>query len=138
MKLSPLENSFQLFTDLVSDILPNSDDSARPALTIFEHDDRYVIECDLPGVTLNDISLEVHDGMLEISGERVKPEIEEGSSVSFNERVWTPFRRRVKLHKSVDTTSIVADYKDGVLMVTAPRLPETRPQKVAIRAATKA
>jgi HSP20 family protein len=110
----------------------------RPPLTIVDESDRYVIECDLPGVPLDDISLEVHDGVLEISGERRKPELPESSSVRFDERAWQPFRRRVKLDKSVDTASITADYHNGVLVVTAPRLAETLPRKVAIRSATDA
>lgn len=138
MKLSQFENSFQLFNDLVNDILPGTDEHVRPPLTIVDESDRYVIECDLPGVPLDDISLEVHDGVLEISGERRKPELPELSSVRFDERAWQPFRRRVKLDKSVDTASITADYHNGVLVVTAPRLAETLPRKVAIRSATDA
>ena len=138
MKLSPFENSFQLFNELVNDILPSADDPSRPTLTIFDHEDRYVIECDLPGVGLDGISLEVHDGVLEISGERKMSELPEGSSIRFDERTWKPFQRRVKLDKSVDTTRINADYNNGVLVVTAPRLAEALSRKVTIRCATDA
>ncbi|MCH2211219.1 MAG: Hsp20/alpha crystallin family protein [Fuerstiella sp.] len=133
MNLNSLENSFQLFSDLVSDLVPGADDHARPELTIFDHEDRYVIECDLPGVSLADVSLEVHDGVLEISGERRKSELPEGSSVRYDERLWNHFRRRIRLDKSVDSTLITADYNNGVLVVTAPRLEETLPRKVMIR-----
>ena len=138
MDHSPLEHSFRLFTDVLSDMLPATDPSARATLTIVEHEDRYLIECDLPGVPLSDIHLEVHDGVLEISGQRSKPDLADGCSVTFNERTWTPFRRCIRLHKSVDLTAITADYTDGVLAVTAPRVPETRPQNITIRAATGA
>lgn len=138
MKLSPLESSFQLLTDLVSDMRPNSDEPVSPVLSIFEHDDQYLIECDLPGVALKDISLEIHDGVLEISGERRQPDLAEGTSVRFDERIRTPFRRRIKLHKSVDTAAVNADYDKGILRVTAPRLPETLPQKISIRTASGA
>ena len=128
----PFENSFQLFNSLVNDILPNSESATGPALTIIDHEDRYVIECDLPGVALDDINLEVHDGVLEISGERKKTELPEGSSVRFNERVAVPFRRRVKLDKTVDTSSIHADFDNGVLVVTALRKQDTLPRKIDI------
>ncbi|MCH2201543.1 MAG: Hsp20/alpha crystallin family protein [Fuerstiella sp.] len=133
MNLSSLENSFQLFSNLVGDLVPDTDDHARPELTIFDHEDRYVIECDLPGVPLDDISLEVHNGVLEISGERKKPELLEGALVRYDERVWSHFQRRIKLDKSVDSTSITADYNNGVLVVTAPRFKDTLPRKVTIR-----
>lgn len=139
MKLSPLENSFQLFNDLMQDMLPTASDAVhRPALTIFDEANRYVIECDLPGVPLDDINLEVHDGILEISGERKKPELAESSSVRFDERLWQPFQRRIRLDESVDTAAIIADYNNGVLVVIAPRLAETLPRKVTIRTAADA
>lgn len=138
MKISPFENSFQLFNGLVNEVLPRVDEPVRPPLTIFDREDRYIIECDLPGMSLDDISLEVHDGVLEISGERKQTESPEESSVRFDERSEKSFERRVKLDKSVDTTSISADYNNGVLVVTAPRLAETLPRKVMIRKATDA
>ncbi len=135
MKLSPFDNSFQLFNSLVNDLMPVSDEAVRPPLTISDHEDRFVIECDLPGVALDEITLEVHDGILEISGERKRPEVPEGSTVRFNERVWSSFRRRIRLDKSVDPTAITADYDNGVLVVTAPRRAETMPKKITIRKA---
>jgi len=131
-KLTPFENSFQLFNDIVNDILPNAEGVGRPALTITDHEDRYVIECDLPGVAMDDITLEVHDGVLEISGERKRAELPEGSTVRFDERVWLPFRRRVKMDKAVDTSSIRADFDNGVLVVRAQRRQETLPRKIDI------
>jgi HSP20 family protein len=131
-KHSPFENSFQLFNSLVNDIRPNSENTACPALTITDHEDRYVIECDLPGVALDDINLEVHDGVLEIAGERKKTELPEGSSVRFSERFAAPFRRCVKLGKAVDASSINADFDNGVLVVTALRMQDTLPRKIDI------
>lgn len=135
MKLSPFDNSLQLFSSLVNDLMPSADGALRPPLTILDHEEHFVIECDLPGVALDDINLEVHNGILEISGERKRPELPDGTNVRFDERTWTSFQRRIRLDKSVDTTSIEADYQDGVLMVKAPRLAESLPQKVTIRQA---
>lgn len=136
MRLNSFDNSLQLFNSLVNDIFPEADEHYRPALTILEHEDRFVIECDLPGVTLDDVDVEVHNGVLEIAGQRQKAEVPEGSSVRIDERPWAPFRRRIKLDKSVDTASVTADYVDGVLVVTAPRRVEALPQKIAIRRAS--
>ena len=133
MKLVPFDQSFQLFNSLVNDLLPATEDTFRPALTIVDHEDRFVIECDLPGLALEDIHLEVHNGILEISGERQRHEVSKESTVRFDERVWTSFQRRIRLDKSVDTTAISADYQNGVLVVTAPRLAESLPHKVTIR-----
>ena len=145
MRTKTVNHPFGVLTDLdkgisrfVNDLLHDVPPGFQPSLSIFEHEDRFVIECDLPGLTLDDISLEVDDGVLAISGERRVPELPEGSIVRFNERTWKPFQRRVRLDKSVDVTAIEADYKDGILIVTAPRSPETRPRKVEIRRVTQA
>ncbi len=128
----PFDNSFRLFNSFVNDIRPGSESPVCPALTITDHEDRYVIECDLPGVAPGDINLEVHDGVLEIAGERKKTELPEGSSVRFSERFAAPFLRRVKLGKKVDTSSIHADFDNGVLVVTALRMQDTLPRKIDI------
>lgn len=133
MRLIPFDQSFQLFNSLVNDLLPAAEQTFRPALTIVDHEDRFVIECDLPGLALEDIQLEAHNGVLEISGERHHREVSEDANVRFNERVWTSFQRRIRLDKSVDTTAISADYQNGVLVITAPRLAESLPHKVTIR-----
>ena len=91
-----------------------------------------MIECDLPGVSPDDINLEVHEGVLEIAGERKKTELPEGSSVRFNERFAAPFLRRVKMGKTVDASSINADFDNGVLVVTALRMQDTLPRKIDI------
>lgn len=133
MKLSPFDNSLNLFSTLVNDLMPTSDAALRPPLTIYDHDDHFAIECDLPGVALDDIKVEVHNGILEISGERRRPELSEGSGVRHDERAWSAFERRVRLDKAVDATAVTADYENGVLIIKAPRLAESLPQKVTIR-----
>lgn len=144
MTSKTINHPFGVLTDIdrgltrfMSDLLHEAPTGFRPGLTIFEHEDRFVIEFDLPGVALDDVSLEVDDGVLQVSGERKRPELPEGSVIRFDERAWKPFQRRVRLDKSVDIGAIEADYRDGILVITAPRSPETRPHKVEIRRVTQ-
>ena len=57
-----------------------------PRVTLFEMDDRYKAECDLPGVALENIELSVEDYVLTISGQRKKAETDESVKVLLNER----------------------------------------------------
>ena len=78
MKTNNANCRFSLFEEidkglnhLVKEVL-NQDGATKsvPPLAVFELAQSYVIECDLPGVNLEDVSLQVENGVLEISGHR--------------------------------------------------------------------
>jgi len=133
MKLSPFEDTLSLFSNLMNEMIPDGPEYWAPKLSITEHEHQFVIECELPGVGAEDIQLDVQDQILEISGERIRPEVMDGHLVRVDERNWGKFRRRIRLDNSVDRTAIEADYKDGILIITAARAAESRPRSIAIR-----
>lgn len=108
--------------------------SVSPPLSVFELDDKYLVQCDLPGVGLEDIELQINEGVLEISGSR-KEVIPEGASVTVNERSYTDFSRKLQLSKEISPDKIEAELGDGVLTVTVPKSPGTLARKVAVRKA---
>jgi len=132
-RLSLLDGIDRGLTHLINEVFSEGERTLRPAITVTEHEDRFIIECDLPGVHLDGVRLEVYERILEIAGERVVPELVEGSTVQFDERTWRSFSRRVRLDRTVDTSRIEADYRDGVLVVTAPRAEGKLPRRVEIR-----
>lgn len=105
----------------------------RPAVTVIEFPDRYTVECDLPGLRLEDIQLNFHDGMLEISGERHAVEPEEGGEVTTGERPVGRFLRKLRISKDVDVSAIDATLADGVLLIRIPKTEAVQPQKISIR-----
>jgi HSP20 family protein len=133
MPLSQFENTLSLFNNLVNELIPETEDHWRPALSIYNDKDRFVIECELPGIVMDDLKLDVHDDILEISGERKQAALPDGAIVRADERCAGSFRRRIRLDDSVDRQAIVADYQDGVLVVTAPRVAETLPRRIEVR-----
>ena len=104
-----------------------------PPVTLFETTDRYRMECDMPGVSLDDISVSVENYVLTISGHRKKTELQESAKVVLNERFAREFSRNIQLAKNADVTTIDAELSSGVLVVTIMKRSEVLPQKIQIR-----
>ncbi len=105
-----------------------------PLVDVRETDDEYLVMVDLPGVKAEDVSIEVHDETLSISGSRVPVETGEAQLV---ERPYGSFVRTLTLPKGVDPDAIVADYHDGVLDLRIPKPADQKPRKIAISKGTQ-
>jgi HSP20 family protein len=103
-----------------------------PAMDLVETDDHLVLRADLPGLTKDDVELEVKDGVLTVSGER-KAEHEEKSEGFYRvERAFGRFSRSLTVPDGIDAEAITADFNDGVLEVRIPKPAERKPQRIAI------
>jgi HSP20 family protein len=88
-------------------------------VTVGEKD--LVLTLDLPGLTADDVELEVADGFLVVRGERTRPEIGEGAVRAHGERGFGAFERRIRLPQGVDFDAIAASMDNGVLSLIVPR-----------------
>ena len=121
---------------LVTEVLnQDSKRTSAPTLTVLELDSNYVVECDLPGVKLDDISVQVEDGVLEISGTRTNP-VAERVQVTVDERTYGKFSRKLKLSKDVNPEGVDAELGHGVLRIAIPKSDRILPRQVKIRSAT--
>jgi len=97
-------------------------------------DDAYEVSVELPGVSEDEITVEVHDGRLTVTGEKRDSREEKGKDYYFSERVYGSFRRAFRLPIDADEESISASHKDGVLTIRiakhAPSKPEPKKIKV--------
>ena len=106
-----------------------------PAMDLVETDNHLVLKADLPGMTQEDIEIEVKDGVLTISGER-KAEHEDKSEGYYRvERTFGRFSRSLTLPKGVEAEGINAGFTDGVLEVRIPKPEERKPYRVQIEGA---
>jgi HSP20 family protein len=103
-----------------------------PAVDIFEREDGYLVDVDLPGVRLEDIEITVEDGLLTIQGERAFPhdQIDKAHRV---ERRFGAFSRSITLPSHVKADSIDASVQDGVLMVRVPKTTEVQAKHIVVR-----
>lgn len=132
-RFSLLDELDKGINQLVNEVLQHEPRKAdAPRLSVYELDDRYVIECDLPGVNMDDINVSLKDGVLEISGER-KASITEGAKVTVNERAFNTFTRRLQLDKNVNSEAVEATYGTGVLSVNVPKSSSTAARQIPVR-----
>jgi HSP20 family protein len=94
-----------------------------PQIDIDETDKEVFITAELPGLDEKDVSLEIADGVLSISGEK-KTESEDKAR-RFSERYYGRFERRIPL-EDVDEDKVSASFKNGVLTITMPKLAEAK------------
>ena len=94
-----------------------------PQIDIDETDKEVRITAELPGLDEKDVSLEIANGVLSISGEK-KLESEDKAR-RFSERYYGRFERRIPL-EDVEEDKVSAAFKNGVLTITVPKSAETK------------
>jgi HSP20 family protein len=105
-----------------------------PAMDLVEADDHFVLRADLPGLSEEDVSIEIQDNTLVVSGER-KAEQEQRERGWYRvERASGHFSRSLTLPEGVDPESISAEFDRGVLEIRIPKPEERKPRRVAIKA----
>ena len=123
--------------DRVFDAFFGQTDQARrwvPPVDLVEAEDHFVLKADLPGLTEGDVSIEVQDGTLTISGER-KAEHEQREKGWYRiERSFGRFNRSLTLPEGVDADRIAAAFDHGVLEVRIPKPEQRKPRRIEISA----
>ena len=97
-----------------------------PQLDLYEDDAAFVLEADLPGVREKDFSVTVENRDLVLRGQRTFERICEEENFHCRERQSGAFTRRLRLPSSVDQQKIRAEFHDGVLHVTLPKVQKER------------
>ena len=98
-----------------------------PAVDLVANDAAYVLSMEVPGVEPEQITLEVREENLVITGEKASPHAEGAARIA-GERVFGEFRRLWALPEDADADAITAATKNGVLTVTVPRKAAPEPQ----------
>lgn len=108
-----------------------------PAVDIRETKDELVLEADLPGFEEKDLDIRVEDNTLTVRGERkFEKKVEEENYLRM-ERAYGSFSRSFGLPRTVNTESIKAVYRDGVLSIRLPKREEAKPKQVKVSVETK-
>jgi HSP20 family protein len=103
-----------------------------PAMDLVEADDHFLLKADLPGLGEDDVSIEIRDHALTISGER-KSEHEERERGWYRlERSFGQFSRSLTLPEGVNPDGVEAQFDRGVLTVRVPKPEQKKPRRIAI------
>lgn len=105
-----------------------------PRIDVVERDNRLVTRVDLPGMKKEDVTVEVTDGHLALSGERKRETEQKKDNFYRSEREYGSFYRAVPLPEGVKLDDVKATFSDGVLEVSVPlpARPEANVRKVQI------
>ena len=124
VKWNPQRSMFNDIDSWFDMVTPNFrrvvNDNWRPSFDISENDTAYNIAADLPGMDKNDVSVNISDGSLIISGERKKDESNR-TGCNYDEIRYGKFERSFSLSDNCIQDEISANMKNGVLEVSIPK-----------------
>jgi HSP20 family protein len=103
-----------------------------PAVDVWETDNDLVYAFDLPGVSEDQISIELQDDTLTVSAERERKDERSGDGFVRYERRFGSFSRAVAVPQGVTEDKVKADYRDGVLEIRVAKPETQKPKKIAL------
>ncbi|MET0684717.1 MAG: Hsp20/alpha crystallin family protein [Solirubrobacteraceae bacterium] len=137
-ELSSLQSDMNRFFDAMFQAPAGGGQTAQlrrwtPAMDLAETEDAFVLRADLPGVSQEDVSIELEDTVLTVSGERKSDHEHKGEGFYRVERAFGAFSRSLTLPQGVDPEAIAAQFTDGVLEVRIPKPEQRKPRRIAIK-----
>ena len=137
-EFSTLQNEMnRLFNTVFDTPAPAGNGGLRrwmPAMDLVESGDHFVLRADLPGLSEDDVTIEVEDSVLTISGERKAEHEVNKDGYHRVERAFGTFSRSLTLPEGVDAEAVQATFDRGVLEVRIPKPEQRKPRKITIGA----
>jgi len=93
----------------------------------------YVFKADVPGIKENDMSINLTDSRLTVSGKREEEKKQESDTYFSMERSYGTFVRSFTLPEGIDADKVSANLKDGVLTISVPKKPGTQPKQISVK-----
>jgi HSP20 family protein len=109
----------------------NAEKFLRPAASIIEKNEGFVIEADMPGVARDGIELNVENDVLTIRGKRA-PLSANGGRPIHRESTSLDYRRAFQLGREIDRSKVTARFEQGVLQVYLPKSEALKPRRVEV------
>ncbi len=103
----------------------------RPHADLEQNENDYRLYIEMPGVSKEDIQIEVEEGLLKVSGEKKNHADEKLENLN-RERCYGKFSRAFRLGRGIDSDNIQVEFSNGLLQIILPRLSENRKRSIAI------
>ena len=107
--------------------------TAYPKVNVYEYDDKVGVVAEIPGLDKKDLSVEVEDGVLTISGDKHGLFDDEGAKVIRRELKHSSFKRSFELGELLDGDNIKASFKDGLLSIEIPKAEPELPKRTEVK-----
>jgi HSP20 family protein len=130
--LDLLGNVSSWFDDFLA--APTFGRSAIPAVDVRETDAEYLMEVELPGLTEKDVEVKLENSLLTISSTKDEKKEEKKNGYVLRERRSAHFSRSFVLPEGVDAEKIAAEFKNGILKLSFPKVPAAKPKTIEVKA----
>lgn len=133
--LTPFDKMFDSmfeanFPELVSTIgVSPFEGSAYPKVNVYDYDDKVGVMAEIPGISKDNLTVEVEDGVLSIKGSKHGFNEDKNATVLRKELKHSAFERKFTLGELLDGDNIKANFKDGILSIDIPKKEEVKPKR---------
>jgi len=103
-----------------------------PAVDIFESEQEITLLADMPGVTSDRVTIDLHNDELKVAGE-VETQESENETYLLREYETGRFHRHFSLSDRIDQDKISASMKDGVLRLVLPKVEKAKPRRIEVK-----
>lgn len=103
-----------------------------PVMDIEETKDDIIVKAEIPGMTKEDVKIQVSGDIITISGERKREEETRDKTYHRIERSYGQFQRMITLPGEVQSAKAKASYENGVLTIKLPKSDEVKPKEISI------
>ena len=107
---------------------------AYPKVNVYEYDDKIGIVAEIPGLDKKNVSVEVEEDVLIISGDKHGFDSDGGKCIT-RELKQSSFKRSFNLGEHLDGESVSANFKDGMLSISIPKKEPEKPKKKFVKIA---
>ncbi len=104
-----------------------------PKVNVIEENEAFYLDAETPGMTEKDVSVEFHDGVLTLKGQREQNSKTDKDDYHIREFSKESFSRSFRLSDQIDPEKVGARMEHGVLKVTLPKAGQTKSKKIEIK-----
>ena len=105
---------------------------AYPKVNVYDYDDKVGIIAEIPGLDKKNVTVDVEDGVLTISGDKHGFDTDGGKCIT-RELKQSSFKRSFNLGDHLDGAKVGATFKDGLLSISIPKIEPGKPKKTFIK-----
>ena len=105
---------------------------AYPKVNVYEYDDKIGIVAEIPGLDKKNVTVDVEDQVLTISGDKHGFDTDGGKCIT-RELKHSSFKRSFNLGEHLDGEDVSAKFKDGMLSISVPKIEPEKPKKTFVK-----
>jgi len=106
--------------------------SAVLPIDVLEQDGKFIVRSTIPGVAPEDLDIEIENNVLSIKAEHKQEAMSEEAKVYRREVAYGAFSRSIRLPENLNLEAVDAEFKNGVVTISIPKVEEPKPQPIKI------